>query len=116
MSDATTDGRMLVGGLRRLLEVGVLVAVGYWGYATGSGPARIGLTIGAPLAVVVVWGVLGSPKASRRLGEPLRGLLTLSLFGVGAGALWAVGQSQVAGWFAAMALVTTVADYWFDAD
>lgn len=35
--------------LRFLLELGVLVAVGYWGFRTGqSTPARIGLASASP--------------------------------------------------------------------
>ena len=37
------------------LELGVLAALGYWGFQTGKGTiARIGLGIGAPAVAVVV--------------------------------------------------------------
>ena len=42
--------------LRFLLELCALGALGYWGFKTGSGlVAKIGLGIGAPLVVAVVW-------------------------------------------------------------
>lgn len=47
-----------------LLELGVLAALGFWGFSTGSGTiAKVVLGIGLPLAAIVVWGLFGSPKA-----------------------------------------------------
>src|SRR5215469_11746142 len=53
------------------LELGVLVALGYWGYQTGQGTiARIGLGIGAPALAVVVWALFGAPKSTWHLQGP----------------------------------------------
>src|SRR5437667_10825303 len=75
------------------LELGVLVALGYWGYQTGQGTiAKIGLGIGAPAVAVVVWGLFGAPKAVWRLDGPWRLILEVVFFGSAAVALFAAGQ------------------------
>ena len=57
--------------LRFLLELCVLVALGYWGFQTGQGLfAKIGLGIGTPLVAAVVWGLLGAPGSSWQLHDP----------------------------------------------
>jgi uncharacterized membrane protein len=111
-----SPARIVVFGVRGLLEFAVLVAVAYWGYTAGTGLTRIGLALGAPLVVIVVWGALGSPKAPRRLPEPYRGALSLVLFGVGAGALVAAGLQPLAAAFALVAIVDTVAYYLLGGD
>ncbi len=58
--------------LRFLLELCALVALGYWGFKTGGTlMAKIGLVIGAPLVVAVVWGTFVSPRAPVQLPGPL---------------------------------------------
>src|SRR5260370_41110576 len=50
------------------LELGVLAALGYWGFYTGQGTlAKIGLGIGAPAVAGVVWGLFGAPRSAWRL-------------------------------------------------
>lgn len=79
--------------LRFLLELCVLAAVGYWGWQAGRGVVgKLGLGIGAPLLVAVVWGKFGSPQASVPLTGPLHLLLELVLFGSGPVALYAAGE------------------------
>jgi hypothetical protein len=76
-----------------LLELGVLVALGYWGFQTGQGTiARIGLAIGVPVVAVVVWGLFGAPKAVWHLHDPWRLILYVIFFGSAAVALFAAGQ------------------------
>jgi membrane protein YdbS with pleckstrin-like domain len=48
--------------LRFLLEIGALVAGGYWGWKSADGAARWALAIGAVVAVVVVWTLFVSPN------------------------------------------------------
>jgi hypothetical protein len=45
------------------------------------------LGIGAPLLAAVIWGAVVAPKARWRLPRPVRVVVELGLFGVGAGAL-----------------------------
>ena len=110
MTDAS-PARVVILGVRGLLEVGVLLAVAYWAYATVTGLAGFVLAVAVPLTIAIVWATLGSPKAPRRLPEPYRGSLALVLFGVGAGALWAVGHPLAATAFAVVAAVDTVTYY-----
>ena len=49
-------------GLRFLLELGALAAVGYWGWETGDGLLGWVLAIGAIAAVIAVWALFVSPK------------------------------------------------------
>jgi hypothetical protein len=91
-------------GARFLLELAALVAVGLWGFAAASGPARYALAVGAPLALAVAWGVFVSPKAPHRLPDPWRLGAELLAFGLATAALLAVGRSALAAAFAAVAL------------
>lgn len=73
-----------------LLELGVFVALGYWGFQTRQGTiASIGLGIGAPLLAIGVWAVFGAPRSSRQLRGPW--MLLVIFFGSGVVALWAAG-------------------------
>lgn len=57
--------------LRFLLELCILVALGYWGVQTGQGLlAKIGLGIGVPLIAAVVWGLVGAPSSPWQLHDP----------------------------------------------
>ena len=77
-------------GLRFVLELGMLVALGIWGFSQ-----NVVLGIAAPLAAAVVWGLWIAPKATRRLRDPARLGLELLLFVV-AGAALAVADHLLA--------------------
>ncbi len=80
-------------GLRFLLELCVLAAVSYWGFKTGTASiGKIGLAIGAPLLVTVVWGVFVSPNAAVALPWSVHLLIELVVFGLAAAALYAAGR------------------------
>ena len=84
-----------------LLELCVLVALGYWGLQTGQGTiAQIGLGIGAPLVAVVVWALFGAPKSAWRLQGPWLLILRVVFFGSAAMALFIAGQHVVSMAFA----------------
>ena len=75
------------------LELGVLIALGYWGYQTGQGTiARIGLGIGAPAVAIVVWALFGAPKSTWQLQGPWFLMLRVVFFGSAAVALFTAGQ------------------------
>jgi hypothetical protein len=87
------------------LELGALAATSYWGFQTGSGMvARIGLGIGAPAVMVLVWSLFGAPKARYRLHGFSFLLLKVIFFGSAALALFAAG-SHVLGIAFALAFV-----------
>jgi hypothetical protein len=76
-----------------LLELAVLVALGYWGFSSGEGmPARIGLGVGAPLVAVIVWALFGAPRSTRRLQGFWLLILRVAFFGSAVLALVAAAQ------------------------
>ena len=93
-------------GVRFLLELCMLAAVGYWGFKTSSGwLLKILLGIGAPLLIAVIWGTFVAPKAA----YPLRGYMLLvleaALFGSGVAALYATKNYSLALSFAAAVII-----------
>jgi hypothetical protein len=62
--------------VRFVVEVAVLIAVGYWGFHEHSSwLAKLALGAGAPLLIAVVWGLWMAPQSSRRAGEGTRVVL-----------------------------------------
>ena len=54
-------------GVRFLLELCILVILGYWGFKTGGQTiTKILLGIGSPILFAVVWGAFLAPKSSMR--------------------------------------------------
>ncbi len=100
-----------------LLELGVLVALGYWGSQTGQGTiARIALGIGVPVIAVAVWALFGAPRSTRRLRGPWLLLLRLLFFGTGAVALYAAGQQGLGIAFALVSAINLILVYAWEQD
>ena len=93
-------------GLRLLLEVAGLVALGYWGWTQPAGIWRPVLGLGLPLLAAALWGIFRVPEDTGKGLVAVRGLLRLLLefcfFAAGAGLLLAAGQSFLALVFAAL--------------
>jgi uncharacterized protein DUF2568 len=91
--------------LRFLLELGLLVGVGWWSkHAVGWWAAVV-----FPLAAAVVWGSFLSPKARWTIQPPVRLALELVLFSIAAVGYWRAGQPGIAVGFAvAVVLSETV--------
>ena len=86
-----TAGQRVTLVLRVLMEVGVVVALGYWGVHTGEGTAaKIGLGIAAPLVGFGFWGAVDFHRF--RLAEPLRLIQELTISGLAAVAWYAAGR------------------------
>jgi hypothetical protein len=84
-------------GLRALMELGIVVALGYWGYRTGeSTTVKILLSIGAPLIGFGTWGLVDLRNVGS-LAEPLRLIEELVISGLAAFAWYAAG-AQTWGW------------------
>ncbi len=95
--------------LRFLLELCILVALGYWGFTTGQPTiVKIGLGLGAPLLAAVVWGVFLAPASSRRLQEPWFLIVELVIFGLAIAALYSTGQRSLAVAFALIYVINKV--------
>ena len=80
-------------GVRFLLELGILVSFGYWGFKTGSNTfMKFLLGLGAPILFAVVWGTFLAPKSPMRFHEPWLFLLELVVFGLTCWALYSTGK------------------------
>ena len=97
---------------RFLLEIGALVALGYWGWTLVDGPVRYLLAAAAPLLMAVLWGTFRVPGDASHSGKApvavpgwLRLLLELALFGGAAWALVAAGQPLLGLVFGALVLL-----------
>ena len=94
------------------LELGVLIALGYWGFQMGPTTlAKIGLGIGAPMVAVMVWGLFGAPTAVWHLNSPWRLILEVVFFGSAAVALFAAGQRVLGVAFALVFVLNSVLTY-----
>ncbi len=70
---------------RFILEMLVLLALFLWGMSMpGSLPIQLLFGLGAPVAVMAVWGLFVAPKASRRLADPVRLAVELVIFSLAA--------------------------------
>ncbi len=79
-------------GLRFVLELSALAAVGYWGWSEHGGVWRWVLVVAAPLAIALVWGRWVAPKARARVGDPWKLLLEVLVFGSAVAALAAADE------------------------
>lgn len=103
-------------GLRFLLEIGALLAFGYWGWHLVDSPLHIVLGIGVPLLIATAWGIFGVTGDTRGRGKapvpvlgPLRLALELAvLFGAGL-ALAEAGKTVWGVIFAAIVLIQHIA-------
>ena len=98
--------------LALLLELGVLVALAYWGFATGSTiPLKIVPGIGAPAVAIIVWAIWGAPRSEHRLQGISYWLLRVVFDAAGAGALYVAGQQTVGMIFALVAALNCILGY-----
>ncbi len=96
-------------GLRFLLELCLLAALGYWGFHTARGViGKIAVGIGVPLVVAILWGVFLAPASSMRLEGPLYMVLEVIIFGGAAAALYATGHPALAWALVLVAVINRV--------
>jgi hypothetical protein len=100
-------------GVRFLLEMCALVAVGYWGWRTGNSlPTRLLLSVGSVLVIATVWAVFRADKnALVSVPTAVRIGIEVAFFSAAAGALWATGHPRLAVGFAVLATVNEVLNY-----
>ena len=95
-----------------VLELGVLVALGYWGFTMGSSmPAHIALGIGLPLLAILVWAMWGAPRSRWHVQGFRFLLLRIVFFGSAVVALFFVGQYALAVLFALLTVLFLVLAY-----
>lgn len=97
------------------LELGVLVALGYWGFQMGPNlPVKIMFGIGAPVLAIVVWAIFGARTSQWRLHDPWFLLLKIVFFGSAAVALFVAGQRVGGVTFALIFVLNTILAYVFE--
>ncbi|HEY4108126.1 YrdB family protein [Puia sp.] len=93
------------------MELGMLTALGYWGFHTHTGAPAWLWGIGLPLAVAFLWGIWAAPRSSRRLGMPYRAIFATVLFGLAA-FLWSrAGQEKYAIIFFIVSVISMLTGY-----
>ncbi len=84
-------------GLAFVLELAALAALAVWGFTIDAvWPLRVTLGLGAPILLIVVWGLLLAPQADHRLPLPWLIVVKLVVFGLAAAALAAAGHPRLA--------------------
>jgi hypothetical protein len=85
--------------VRFMLEIGALLALGYWGWTQHTGVIRVLLALGVPLVAALAWGTLRVPgypsDAPVAVPGRVRLLLEAAVFG---GAVWALYAAQRPQW------------------
>lgn len=83
-------------GLRALMELGIIVALGYWGYQTGSNISmKVMFGIGAPLLGFGFWSLIDFHQI-KQFSEPFRLFQELIISGLAAFAWYVAGQQTLA--------------------
>ena len=92
--------------LALFLEIAMLVALGYAGWAaTDIQWLRYLLLIGWPALAIVLWAIWAAPKSGRRLPAPALLVFKAAIFGVTTFLLWAAGTTSAALLFGALAAI-----------
>lgn len=95
-----------------LLELCVLLALGYWGFVSGPNMlAKIGLGIGLPIAAIIIWAIFGAPRSARRLRGGWYWLLRIVFFALGAIFFYAAGQRVLGIIFALLLILNCALGY-----
>ncbi len=105
-------------GLRFLLELSALAALGYWGWTVASGFARLPLSFGLPLVAAGFWGVFRTPGDDAHGRAPpvaVPGILRLGLellfFAVAVWGLWLAGAPRTALVFGGLVILHYASSY-----
>lgn len=100
-----------------LLELMMLYLYGYWGYKTGGHPVMsYALAILLPGIVIILWGIWAAPKSKRRLKNPMRSVVKLSLLLLAAVLGFMAGRTSWSIWFGAITLLNAGLAFIFSQD
>jgi Protein of unknown function (DUF2568) len=100
--------------VRFILEVGALVALGYWGWKSGASAMRWVLAVGAVAAAVLVWSLFVSPNPTIEVARPLKIAIEFAVWLAAGAALWATGLQTLAIIFVVIAMVSGTLNYVWD--
>jgi hypothetical protein len=96
--------------LRFLLELGAIVALGYWGvHASGDLPVQVVLAIAAPLGLIFIWALFIAPRAVYPIPRLAQAIGGGALLLISAVALVIAGLPVVGLVFGAMVAIDTAA-------
>ena len=91
--------------LRVTMELGIVLALGYWGFHTGKSESiKIILGISSPLLIFGFWGLIDFHNAGSK-AELLRLIQELTLSGLAAAALFLAGQNVLGFTLAGLSIV-----------
>jgi hypothetical protein len=98
-----------------VVELGALAGAAYWGFEATSGAGQLWLTVLAPVAVVVVWGLFIAPKARVQIPKQAALAIELVLLVLVAVGIAVTGPVWLGIAYGAIALVSGLVDYAFKA-
>lgn len=97
--------------LRAVMELGIIVGLGYWGYQVGGNlGTKLLLAIGAPVIGFGFWGMVDFHQAGQ-FAEPLRLLQELIISIIAALALYITGQRALGVTLALISIVYHILVY-----
>ena len=86
--------------VRFLLEITVLVAIGFWGWNQSEGWLQYVLALGLPIILATIWGTFAVPNDPSRSGKApivtpgiIRLVIELAFFSIGTWAIYNLGYS-----------------------
>jgi hypothetical protein len=95
--------------MRFALELCVLLSIGYWGFQLkGSLIIKFGVGVGLPIIVMTIWGMFIAPQSAYLLPIPLRTIMEVIVFGLGAFALYASGLHGMAKIFSILVCINMI--------
>jgi hypothetical protein len=83
-------------GLRFVLELAAVIALGWWGFHAAGGAAAWLLGIGSPVLLILVWALFIAPRAVYPRPAAVRLIVGTVLLEIAVGSLAMVGQAIVA--------------------
>jgi hypothetical protein len=80
-----------------LLELVALAIFGVWGFTIGDSTlVKILLGVGAPVLMIVVWGMFMAPRSARRLQDPWHLIFEIVIYGLAGLALLSLARTDLA--------------------
>ena len=98
-------------GLRFLLELAALAAVGYWGLESGDGVLGWVLAVGAVGAVIAVWVLFVSPKHTIEISKQGAFAVEVVVWAAASAALYATDNAALGLAFLAVSVTSGLLNY-----